>query len=422
MDLILEEHIEEIQEQIAQKVRDLYGLDPEVLLYDTTNFFTYIASSNDRNTIARRGKSKAKRNNLRQVGLALLVTKDFHIPLFHKVYQGNIPDVSLFPDFVQDLKKRQIRSLGPHKEATLVFDKGNISEEAMERLIISGQHFVCAVPKKTAQEFFSTSIEDFTLIPGVHGTRGLVKNIQLWGKNFVAVLTYSESLFTGQLCGITTGLQKCQKRLHDLGKELEGWLKKGKRGKKPTLVSVKTSVKKILSSGEHLERLVRISYSEKNGIPQLEYSIDQNALEQLHQNELGRTLIISTRENWTAEEIISAYRGQSEIENAFKEMKNTDILHWQPAFHWTDQKIKVHGLYCVIALLLATLAHKTVVEKGIDISLPRLFHELGKIREVATIFKFDDKSKKKNSVNITKLSPMQKKISDALEIAEVLKG
>jgi transposase len=40
---------------------------------------------------------------LRQVGLALLVTRDFHIPLFHRVYDGNLPDVSLFPSLAKEL-------------------------------------------------------------------------------------------------------------------------------------------------------------------------------------------------------------------------------------------------------------------------------------------------------------------------------
>src|SRR5512137_1518071 len=34
---------------------------------------------------------------------ALLVTRDFQIPMFHKVYEGNVPDVSLFPNLAQEL-------------------------------------------------------------------------------------------------------------------------------------------------------------------------------------------------------------------------------------------------------------------------------------------------------------------------------
>src|SRR6266566_1112271 len=41
-----------------------------LLAYDTTNFYTYIASTNTRNQLAQRGHNKQGRHNLRQVGLS----------------------------------------------------------------------------------------------------------------------------------------------------------------------------------------------------------------------------------------------------------------------------------------------------------------------------------------------------------------
>src|SRR5262245_16653934 len=101
MDLIPIEAINAIQEAVAKNVQKEFKLNPDLLLFDTTNFFTFIASRNRRNTIAKLGRSKAKRNDLRQVGLALLVTKDFQIPLFHKAYEGNLTDKSVFPNAVE---------------------------------------------------------------------------------------------------------------------------------------------------------------------------------------------------------------------------------------------------------------------------------------------------------------------------------
>ena len=101
MSMVSEAAIEAIQAALAPRIRQQFGLDAQVLLYDTTNFFTFLSTANDRCPLAKRGHSKAKRNDLRQVGLALLVTREFQIPLFHKVYEGNVPDVSLFPDLAR---------------------------------------------------------------------------------------------------------------------------------------------------------------------------------------------------------------------------------------------------------------------------------------------------------------------------------
>jgi transposase len=58
---------------ILQNVLQIFKLEHDTLFFDTTNFFTYIDSTNTRSTIAVRGKNKQKRTDLRQVGLAMVV-------------------------------------------------------------------------------------------------------------------------------------------------------------------------------------------------------------------------------------------------------------------------------------------------------------------------------------------------------------
>jgi len=53
MDLIEENDIEEIQEKLTKSVINTFDINPQAILYDTTNFFTYIATGNKRNTLAK---------------------------------------------------------------------------------------------------------------------------------------------------------------------------------------------------------------------------------------------------------------------------------------------------------------------------------------------------------------------------------
>jgi transposase len=103
-------------------------------------------------------------------------------------------------------------------------------------------------------------------------------------------------------------------------------------------------------------------------------------------------------------------------------MKNVDFLHWQPAYHWTTQKIKVHGFYCVLALLLATLARKVVAQAGVDITIPALLKELSAIREVAVIYPQGTLAHRKNHMTLSRMTSRQKKLAEHLEIAEILGG
>jgi hypothetical protein len=56
-----------------------------------------------------------------------------------------------------------------------------------------------------------------------------------------------------------------------------------------------------------------------------------------------------------------------------------------PFWGWT-RKIRVHAFTCVLALTLSSLLQRTVYQKGLDLSLPRLFDLLGGIRETLVIY------------------------------------
>ncbi len=421
MDLVSEEAIDSVQKQLASRIEREYGLDRHVLLYDTTNFFTFLATTNKRGRVAKRGHNKAKRHDLRQVGLALLVTREGQVPLFHRVYTGNIADVTLFPDLAKELLERHDELVGPNKDATLVFDKGNVCDEAMQRFVVPGRHFVAALPANQAPELIAAPLDNFEDVPGLPGTKAHAVKHAFWDKECTAVVAYTESFFTQQLSGVTTNLVKCQKKLMDLEKGLRKWRQGKARGKRPTVRSVQQSVRGILSP-QFMKDLFKIHLEDEKGLARLHYEVDHRALAKLTNERLGRTVLVTDHTDWKAPQVIGVYRSLTAIEEAFKNMKNIDFLHWQPAYHWTTHKIKVHGLYCVLALLLATLARNVAAQAGIDMTIPALLKQLTAIREVAVIYPQGTLAHRKDHVTFSRMTSKQKKLAESLEIAEVLGG
>jgi len=118
-----EEEIRKIEEDIVRRVVEEFDLDLRRLVYDTTNFFTNIDTKTG-SELPQRGKSKAKRNDLRQVGLALLVSTDFHVPLFHTPYPGNTHDSVQFKNVTAKLVERYEQVLHGCEHITQVYDKG----------------------------------------------------------------------------------------------------------------------------------------------------------------------------------------------------------------------------------------------------------------------------------------------------------
>ena len=64
-----------VEEDIVKKIVSTYDVDTSHLIYDATNFFTYIDTKQD-SALAKRGHCKSKRNDLRIVGLSMMITPD----------------------------------------------------------------------------------------------------------------------------------------------------------------------------------------------------------------------------------------------------------------------------------------------------------------------------------------------------------
>jgi hypothetical protein len=58
MDRLYEKDIERIQEQLVIRIENAFGIEAQILLYDTTNFFTFLATTNDCSYLAQRKNSK----------------------------------------------------------------------------------------------------------------------------------------------------------------------------------------------------------------------------------------------------------------------------------------------------------------------------------------------------------------------------
>ena len=171
-----------------------------------------------------------------------------------------------------------------------------------------------------------------------------------------------------------------------------------------------------------MAELINVKVEEKDGWPYLRYAVDHEALHRLANQRLGRTVLITDRLDWSPMDVVQSYRNLAGIEETFKNMKNIKFLRWQPAYHWTDQKLIVHGLYCFLALLLASLARKEVMKTGLDLTLPALLAELTNIREVAVIYPPGTLAHRKDHITLSRMTPRQRKLAETLRIADILAG
>jgi hypothetical protein len=98
-------------------------------------------------------------------------------------------------------------------------------------------------------------------------------------------------------------------------------------------------------------------------------------------------------------------------------MKNPHYLGWSPMNHWTDSKIRVHAFSCVLGLMLTSLLQRTLHQKGIDVSMSRMYELLGDIRETLVVYpRKPGQHRHRTAASLSTLSDDQKRIFDALNL------
>ena len=123
--LFEEDPLEQAQLRLLGVWKQKQLVSRRLLAYDTTNFYTYIASTTRATDWPSAGDNKQGRHNLRQVGLSYVLDGDNGLSLCHHVYRGNVADAEELPDALA----RIVALLDHHQIArdsvTLVLDKGS---------------------------------------------------------------------------------------------------------------------------------------------------------------------------------------------------------------------------------------------------------------------------------------------------------
>src|SRR2546426_2496652 len=426
MDRITPDKAQAIWQQLITGVLQREQIDPAQVCYDGTNFYTFIDTFNLKCQIAKRGKNKQGRCNLRQVSYALFCSTEGQLPLFYEVYEGNRNDAKEFPQVLEKFQRWLVERAGSTwatTKPTLIFDKGNNSENNFGLIDKLELPYVGSVKLDEHPDLMGVSNQDArwqaALEPGLEGTKSWRTQQVVYGKERTLVVTYNQHLFASQWATVQNDLAKALTQLAAVQQNLQDRAAgRMKGGTKPSVPSVERKCDQILHR-QHLRQLVQTTVTQNSaGLPPLSYPADSDAQQKLADTYLGKTLLITGHKVWTDTQVIRAYRSQVVIEEIFHEMKDRHIGAWWPLRHWTDSKIQVHGLYCTIAVLLRALLWRRARQAGLRLSLAGLLEKLGQIQQVINVYpaKRAGQSLTEQPV-LTKRDPVQEKLIEILELS-----
>lgn len=414
---VTEQELEAAQIALARAAVGRFKLSTNVLAFDTTNFDTHIATTTE-GELARRGHAKSKRSDLRVVGLGVLVSETGHVPLLYRTYAGNGSDQEVLENCLEGLGQLHDAldaGEGRRRPATrtLVRDGGFWSPQLELSLDVVGYYSVISLPLSHAA---AESALAFAAQPGAMKrltgklshvraarTRAMVNDLDR-----TLIVVESQELLEGQKRGIAARLAKAVAELEKLQRHVEaGRIRRA---------SLEQRVKKALRR-EHLSDFVMadVGGTEKN--PTLTWHVDEQRRKHLEQTRLGRRVLCTDQHSWTTERVVSAFRGQWNVEELFRRAKKGGIAPWGPSFQHADGSLRLHTFATVVGLMLVSLAK---VALGTTASVRSMMDSLAEIRATLVRTTTGTTGRRPTIAIPPELDPEQRRATRVFELARWL--
>ena len=355
-DRVTEDSLRKIARAFFERLWEVESPSADCLLFDTTNFYTFMASHTE-SELARRGKNKASRHHLRQIGLGLLVARDSRLPLYYTVYPGNIHDSRQFEAIMDEMFGIVCGLHNTKERLTVVIDKGMNSEDNYAWIDEQSRiHFVTTYSTYFAQDLAATPIEKFEPVDIPKNLRLVEEGMpeerllayrtkgEFWGKQRAVVVTYNPATARKKNYTLQSKLETMRQELLVMrGKVKE----QAPHWRKPNAIQ-----ERYLRLCERLhissELFILEFHQSKNG---LTMSFRKNTYNVSRKQAMfGKNIIITDNIDWTTREIVEASLDRWQVENRFRLSNNDDLVATRPIRHWTDSKIRCHLFSCVVAL------------------------------------------------------------------------
>ena len=226
------------------------------------------------------------------------------------------------------------------------------------------------------------------------------------GKQNALISTFDEDTFALQEYNLDESINKALLKLKEFVKVQ---LNVKPQWKDPK--SVADKIERDILKNKKLRSIIVISVGKIHNELELTWKIDVTTRKE-YLKDLGKSLIFSSRNEWSTLEIVKMYRAQIDVERQFKELNKRDRISVMPMYVWTDQMIRVHLFISVLALLLSNLLYRKIQLAGISPSKDTCFAALEDIREIRLYYNDKDPPE----VLLTQMSVLQRKLFKTLDL------
>src|SRR6266849_341720 len=385
MDLFEADHLALIHKDLLGRISQRFPLGERFLVYDTTNYYTFIHTFNSRPSLPRRGRNKQKRHDLRQIALALVVDEERGLPLYYRCYEGHTTDVvALGPSLVE-----MVRQFLPHQapvRLTLVLDKGNVSLANFQALTEARFSFIAAIPAGWVRRLYQVSLKAYHPLALADGRRIKVycrPKRKLGGTEGKLLVSFSPNFYRKQVRTLDLLQRKAEQQLLQLQAAIR---EATERNRPRTEKAVKGEIARLVRHDRLKDFFVPTLQLRQGAVVDLSWQWERRKKREIKHRDFGKTVLFTDRQELAAQRIVEAYRHQARVEEMFRISKSRRPGLWWPAYHWTDSTLYVHALYCFLALLMIRMVLLRLQDSTLSIGVDLLMERLQGIEEALVVY------------------------------------
>jgi transposase len=362
-----------IESDLVEQERHLFQLDPTVYLYDLTS--TYFEGQAKRNPKAKRGYSRDKRPDCKQVVVGLVIGRE-GFPIAHEIFEGNTQDRKTLGRILDLLKDR----IGMPEGSTVVVDRGIAYPENIAEICQRKHHYVVAARQPERDNWLDQfeEPEGFELVPREPSPLNpcqkksvvRVKPVRQ-GEELIVLCTSEERVAKDR----AIREKQEQRFLADLGR-LQQRIEKGRLKRE---VAIGEATGRLKERYPRVARYHTITWDATTRKLTHEPNTDKKAKAELLD---GGYLLRTDRIDLTAREAWLMYMTLTRAENAFRMIKTP--LAERPIFHHLEHRVETHIFLCVLAYHLLVAIETTLLNQGVHTSWTTVRQTLA-THQVATI-------------------------------------
>jgi transposase len=375
----LHPHRELMERELSAREKNLFQLDDTLYLYDLTS--TYFEGQAESNPQAKRGYSRDKRPDCKQVLVGLVLDGD-GFPKAHEVWEGNRQDRSTVKEMLASLEKRTGKRAG----STVVVDRGMAYDENLEEIRASGHHYLVASrqPERNSwlAEFESEEQWEEVLRTPSPRNPGQKKSSVRIKRRQKGEQVYILCLSEGREAKDRAIREKQERRLLA---DLEALKIRIEKGHLNSTAKIHQAIGRLKERYPRVARYYRMEYSAELNSFSWQQDLDKKAIaEKLD----GGYVLKTDRQDLSTDEIWRTYMLLTRVEAAFRAMKSP--LMERPIFHHLEHRTQTHIFLCVLAYHLLAAIEKRFLDAGVHTSWWTLRQQLSTHQVVTVVLPTDN--------------------------------